>query len=170
MTVAIYGGSFNPPHIGHLSMVLQALLHPDVTRVMVVPCFQQQGKDLISFEHRMNMARLAFGDLPDVTVDPVEEQLGDEVYTYRMVEAVRDMNPHTQFMLILGEDLRSLVSTWKHPERIQVPMVFFPRTPLSSTFIRRGLKLEAPVFTTKSSNGFLPVSVAKYIKEQRLYQ
>lgn len=168
--IALYGGSFNPVHIGHLSMVLQAKLQPSVTvdTVKVVPCFRQEGKSLVEFEHRINMARLAFADLPYVHVDPIESRLGGESYTYRMVEAVLEASPSEQFILILGEDLRDKVAYWKHPERITIPKLFFHRSSVSSTVIRQGLKAGARV--EEAVVGVIPKSVRNYIKEHGLYR
>ncbi len=169
--IAIYGGSFNPPSIGHLGLLTQVLAHPSVTGVKVIPCFRQKGKTLETFEHRVHMARLAFGDLPCTYVDTIEGVLGGESYTYRTVEAVMKANPREEFALALGEDLRSKVDSWMHPERITIPKIFFPRTgTVSSTLIRMGLKSDAKLADTAAAFRMLQWSVASYIKDEGLYR
>ena len=75
--VALFGGSFNPPHMGHVLAVAYVLGVGLVDRVLVVPVFEHAlGKQLVPFQHRLEMARRAFGWLPRVEVSTIEEQLG----------------------------------------------------------------------------------------------
>ena len=65
LRVALFGGSFNPPHVGHVLAVTYALSVGLVERVLVVPVFEHAlGKRLAPFEHRVEMSRRAFGWLP----------------------------------------------------------------------------------------------------------
>src|SRR4051812_40709890 len=86
MNIAIYGGSFDMPTLGHLMVVTHLLLNDvSVDRICIPPCFQQRGKTLTEFHHREEMCRLQFGFLPCIEVDPIERDLGGESLTYRLI-------------------------------------------------------------------------------------
>lgn len=164
----IFGGSFNPPHIGHVSMITDILCtQPDVGQILVVPCHQQEGKDLVLFGHRLQMCWMAFKGLPLTSVSSVEYDLGGISYTYRLIEHLQRTHPSENYVLALGEDLRDKVSSWKHWERVTIPVRFFRRVGPSSTQIRDELKNQgAGAYTHRS----LCKSVEEYLLRHRLYQ
>lgn len=173
LKVVIFGGSFNPPHVGHVSMITNILCtRPDVGKILVVPCYEQEGKDLLDFGHRLRMCEKAFANLPMTSVSLVEYELGGVSYTYRLVEHLQKISPAVSFVLALGEDLRDKVSSWKNWERVTIPVWFFPRTGPSSTQIREDLK------TRRNADGWCPgiverslcKSVEDYIGRHGLYQ
>src|SRR5678816_1236754 len=92
--VAIFGGSFNPPHVAHMLAVVYALSTQQIERVLVVPVFQHPfAKELAPFEDRLAMARLALGWLPRTEVSTIERELGGESRTLRTIEALADRHP-----------------------------------------------------------------------------
>lgn len=168
LKTVIFGGSFNPPHVGHVSMIMDILFtRPDVGKILVVPCHQQEGKDLVLFGRRLQMCRRTFEGLPLTSVTAVEYDLGGISYTYRLIEHLQKTRPSRNFVLALGEDLRDKVSSWKHWEKVTIPVWFFPRVGPSSTQIREELKSQGAGAYTKRS---VCKSVEEYITKHRLYQ
>lgn len=112
--VALFGGSFNPPHIGHQMAMLYALATARVERLVMVPCFRHPfDKALIPFEHRLEMCRLAaapFG--PHVEVSDVERRLGGESRTLLTVRALMAEDPTLRLVLVIGSDLVGERERW----------------------------------------------------------
>jgi nicotinate-nucleotide adenylyltransferase len=104
--VAIFGGSFNPPHIAHVLAVSVVLCTEEIDRVVVVPTFQHPfAKTLAPYDDRVRMAELAMGWLPKVEVSRVEEELGGASRTLRTLEHFRDTKPGWKMRLLMGADL-----------------------------------------------------------------
>jgi nicotinate-nucleotide adenylyltransferase len=83
-SVAVFGGSFNPPHVAHLLAATLVLATQDVDLLLVVPAFKHPfAKSLAPFDERVTMCTLAMGWLPGVEVSRVEEELGGESRTLR---------------------------------------------------------------------------------------
>src|SRR5690606_32016933 len=79
---AIFGGSFDPPHVGHVLAVTWVLSTQPVDEVVLVPALEHAfGKPLAPFAHRRRMCELAFAPLRRVRVDPIEAELGGASYT-----------------------------------------------------------------------------------------
>ena len=77
--VGVFGGSFNPPHVGHVLAAAYLLSMAAVDRVLVIPVFRHPfAKTLASFEDRLAMCQLAMTWLPQVEVSDIERQLGGE--------------------------------------------------------------------------------------------
>ena len=138
MKVAIFGGSFDPPHLGHSSVVLQ-LLERGVDEVLVIPCFEHaEKKNSLPFWRRHALCVQAFGSYPNVTVSIVEQKLQGASSSLRTVQHLQEAHPEWEMSFVLGEDLREsskLWPGWSDLERI-APPVFFPRSTVSSYLIR----------------------------------
>src|SRR5690349_21013260 len=104
MRVGLYGGSFDPPHLGHQMAMLYALATARIEQLLMVPCFRHPfEKRLSDYEHRLAMCRLAaepFG--PRVEVSEVERRLGGESWTLRTVKALRAERPGDTLVLVIG--------------------------------------------------------------------
>lgn len=117
--VAIFGGSFNPPHVGHVLAVVYALSTAPIDEVVVVPCYQHPfAKDLTPYDDRFRMCQMAFGHLPHVSVSRIEEALGGESKTLRTVEALAAQDPSSTFRLMVGSDVLGDVARWHRWDRI----------------------------------------------------
>lgn len=113
MNVALYGGSFDPPHLGHVMVPTHLLLNdPSVDRVVVMPCFHQVGKALTDFDHRLEMCRRAFGWLPNLEVSTLERDLGGESITARTVRELKRRNPDWTVKFVIGSDLMHKAPLW----------------------------------------------------------
>ncbi len=125
--VAVYGGSFDPPHLGHVMVVTHLLLNdPSVDRVIVMVCYQQNGKQLTNFDLRMSMVEEAFHHLPRVEVSNLEMRLGGESLTLRTMRALKSENPSWSLRFVMGTDLLEKThlwgEDWKEIEKLSPPL------------------------------------------------
>ena len=117
--IGVFGGSFDPPHAGHVLFVAYALCVAPIDRVLVVPTFQHPfGKPMAPFDDRVAMAELAFAVIRDVSVSRIEEELGGESYTIRTIEALRIQMPNASLRLLIGGDVLAETPRWREFERI----------------------------------------------------
>jgi nicotinate-nucleotide adenylyltransferase len=179
---AIFGGSFNPPHVAHVLAVTYVLAVHDVTRVVVVPTFQHPfAKALASYDDRVRMCELAMGFIARVEVSRVEEELGGESRTLRTVEHLAKIHPDWSLRLMMGADLVVESPKWHGFEAIKrlappivlgragVPLAngppaFLPE--ISSTEIRAHIAAArwdevAP---------YLPHAVLEHVRARKLYK
>lgn len=118
--VALFGGSFDPPHIGHCLAAAYVLATEPVDELWLVPVFQHPfAKPLKgSYEHRValceEMARL----LPRARVSRAEQESG-RARTVDLLEWLRESHPQTRFALVLGTDLDGEKPQWKNFARIE---------------------------------------------------
>lgn len=183
MNIAVYGGSFDPPTLGHFMVVSHLLLNdPSVDQIYIPPCFQQRGKSLTPFDHRMIMCQKSFGVLPRVKVLPIEQELGGESLTVRLLQELQRREPDARFRFVMGADLVTLAPGWEGWEeivRIAPPLVIgragiaprevgdpTPISPLvSSTIVRKALAQE----DYREAGRYLLTPVCRYIQDNRLY-
>jgi nicotinate-nucleotide adenylyltransferase len=113
MKVAVFGGSFNPPHVGHVLACALVLAVEDVERLLVVPAFQHPfAKPLAPFEDRVAMCELGMGWMPRVEVSRVEESLGGESRTLRTLHHLAEAHPDWSLRLVIGADILGDASRW----------------------------------------------------------
>jgi nicotinate-nucleotide adenylyltransferase len=178
-TTAVFGGSFDPPHVGHVLAVSYVLSVYPVDRLVVVPVYRHPfNKDLTDFSHRLSMCELAFRDLRRIEVSDIERQLGAQSRTLTTIEAMLARDAETSLRLVIGADVLADRDKWYRFDRIAElapPIVLgragvqHPEAPLavlpevSSSEVRRrcaaGLAIE----------GLLPHVVAGYITQHCLY-
>ena len=117
--VAIFGGSFNPPHLAHVLAVSIVLATEEIDRIVVIPTFQHPfAKALAPYDDRVTMSALAMGWLPKVEVSRVEEELGGESRTLRTLEHLRSAHPGWAMRLLMGADLLVESPKWFGFDRI----------------------------------------------------
>jgi len=176
----VYGGSFNPPHVGH-QMTLMYLVHAlDAASVLVVPSASHPfGKDLAPFDERMALCELMaepFGER--VQVSRAEAELGGMGRTFDLLQHLRAQLPHEKLVLSVGADILLETYKWHRWNDIvaMVPVVVLGRRgypppdpptielpEVSSTQIRAMCK------RGESIRGFVPAAVAKRIERRGLY-
>ena len=115
--VAVFGGSFDPVHVGHVTLAEYFVnwLMPDELRIIPAGNPWQKGSLQANAEHRMEMARLAFHYLPTrITIDSREIQREGASYTIDTLRDLRqDLGPHTSLVFLLGADQLQKLHTWK---------------------------------------------------------
>lgn len=131
MRVAVFGGSFNPPHVGHQLAALWVLETSGVDELWLIPAFVHPfEKTLAPFDDRFRMCALAAAALgPRVRVSDIEAQLGGPSRTLRTVETLMAANPSVTFSLVMGSDLVAESSTWHGAEALRrlVPFIVVGR-------------------------------------------
>jgi nicotinate-nucleotide adenylyltransferase len=178
--IALFGGSFNPPHVAHVFLVAHVLACEPVEAVWVVPCFRHAfGKPLAPFDLRVRMLEAALAPFGErARVLRVEQELGG---TSRTIDTVRELerrHPGTSFAWLAGADLLNDLSAWKEPQALREHLRFIvlPRPglepvpglpplfpPISSTEVRARVKAGLPLA------GWVPRGVQQLIEQERLY-
>jgi len=136
MNVAVFGGSFNPPHISHVMACTLALTVEDAERVLVVPAYRHPfGKPLASFGDRVRMCELAMAWIPGVEVSRIEEELGGESRTLRTLEHLAGAHPDWKLRLLLGADILADAPRWFGFDAIAMlaPPIVFARAGTGAT-------------------------------------
>jgi nicotinate-nucleotide adenylyltransferase len=171
---AILGGAFDPPHLGHVALAESALGQLGADRLLVlVVANPGHKKTELDAATRLELARLAFGDLPNTVV-----RLDDHAYT---VDFLRDERPENA-VFVIGADEWAAFDTWREPDEIRrlVPLAVAARPgerppqggvevfeihqwPISSSDIRDRLARGEPV------DGLVPAAVARAIERRGLY-
>lgn len=127
MKVAVFGGSFNPPHVAHVLACALILAVEDVDRVLVVPAYQHPfAKSLAPFEDRVTMCELAMAWMPRVEVSRVEEELGGESRTLRTLHHLAQAHAGWRLRLVIGADILTEAPRWfgfDAIERLAPPIV-----------------------------------------------
>ena len=181
-TVAIFGGSFNPPHVGHVLAAAYVLSVHEVDRLLVVPTYRHAfNKELCPFEHRLEMARLAFGELARAEICDIERELGREVSrTLDTLEALQARRPEWSLRLVVGADVLHDRDKWYRFERVQelAPLlvlgragVAHPDAPpsvlpeVSSSAVRAALQSGDDAWV----RAYVPAAVRRYIRQERIY-
>ncbi len=180
MRVALFGGSFDPPHMAHVQCVAVALASGEVDHVLVVPCFQHVlGKESTPYVHRVEMVKQAlqiFGHL--VEFSDIEEQLGGPSRTLDTLQALIAQRPSTSWRLLIGTDILAEKEQWYRFDevaRLAPPLIVgrqgwdapadtdFALPAISSRTIRNRIQ------AGKNLGHLVPAAVWHYIQKEGLY-
>ncbi|MCR9247919.1 MAG: nicotinate (nicotinamide) nucleotide adenylyltransferase [bacterium] len=131
--IAILGGSFDPPHCSHLRLAGEALSQLPVTSVLVIPAGDhphKQDSGMTGAEHRLAMCRLAFGELPAVTVDDREIRRSGRSFTADTLAELAAEHAGRPLFFLIGSDNLPLLPSWREHHRILAlaTIVTWPRT------------------------------------------
>lgn len=119
--IGIFGGSFNPVHLGHLIMAECCLEQARLDQILFVPAAippHKQHKQLAPCEARLEMLRLAISGRDHFLACPLECERGGISYTVDTVTALCDQYPGAELLLILGRDALSSLPHWREPTRL----------------------------------------------------
>lgn len=113
MNVAVFGGSFNPPHVAHVLACALVRSTEEVDRVLVVPTYQHPfAKALAPYDDRVAMCELAVGWMNGVEVSRVEERLGGESRTLRTLEHLAGAHADWKLRIVIGADILVEAPRW----------------------------------------------------------
>jgi nicotinate-nucleotide adenylyltransferase len=117
MRIAFFGGTFDPPHRGHIAIARAALTRLGLDQVLVAPVATQPfkaGTPNSSFADRLAMVRLAVAGVPGLTASDVDAPLpGDRPnYTFDTLERLRNLHPTDQLFCLVGADSFLTLKHW----------------------------------------------------------
>lgn len=120
--IGILGGSFNPPHLGHLTMALDALEQGGLERIVFVPAAMPPHKthrgDMASAADRLEMTRLATAGEPRFEVSDHEIRRGGLSFTVDTLRAMKELHPGAELSLIVGGDTLRELPSWREIDQI----------------------------------------------------
>lgn len=191
MNIAVFSGSFNPIHIGHLILGNYLTEFTDIDEVWYVvtphnPLKEQT--DLLNEEERFKMVELALLDYPKLIASDFEFSLSKPSYTINTLNALRETFSQHRFSLLIGADNWITFDKWKDYQSIiknydiyvyprlgsnillseegqnHIKLLDSPIVEISSTFIRKSIS------DNKNIRAFLPDKVYEYIVDRGLYK
>lgn len=193
--IGVFGGAFDPPHVGHVALAQTAITQLQLDELRVLPTGQAWHKKnvLSSPEHRLAMARLAFASNDRVVVDARETCRSGPTYTVDTLGELQVENPQSQLFLIIGEDQARSLTGWNRWQEL-------PKFAIICVAARAGLTGASGTFDDELEGAVNPVrldmpptpvsateirqkvssgqdisslvfeSVARYIAQHHLYQ
>lgn len=187
--IGILGGTFNPVHIGHLTIAQVVEEQLNLDKVLFVPSYQPPHKsdeNVISAPHRYRMVKLAIAGKPKFAALDYEIKKKGKSYSIDTIIFLKKRYPKgTKFYFIIGGDMVPTLPAWKRiddilkvvsfvavsragykrrPSKIQVKAVEMQDLGVSSTYLRRRIA------GGKSIRYLVPDNVLRYIKKHKLYQ
>jgi nicotinate-nucleotide adenylyltransferase len=184
--IGLLGGSFDPIHNGHLSTAQSLFQQLDLTQIRFVVAREQPLKQGHSApaDHRARMVELAIADHPAFALEPIELTRPGPSYTVDTLRALREREPGVPWMVLLGSDAARDLDRWREAAevaRLAQVVVFgragepvpasplvsgtatVPPVPISATEVRKRVREGLPI------DHLVPPSVARYIRQNRLY-
>lgn len=120
--IGILGGSFNPPHIGHIRAAVNTAQALGLDRVLLIPAKEVPHKEKAPTdptpEQRLDMLRIAVKNNPELEVSDMELLREGKSYTWETIRALREIYPEAEFTLLLGSDMFRSFPEWKNAEDI----------------------------------------------------
>lgn len=191
MRIGMLGGSFDPPHVGHLLIAVDAFEALALDKLFFIPASIQPlkvGQAGASARDRVEMVRRLIGDDPRFGVDTIEAEREGVSYSVDTLTAYAACYPDAERFFLVGADVMQTFGAWREPDRIvrlaQVVVVTRGEKPAElpshqpSRFLemrsRRidvsSTEIRARVRAAQSISGFVPPAVAAYIAEAGLYR
>ena len=140
MRIGLYGGSFNPVHLGHIGIAKRAIADLALDKLIVIPANVSPFKTEQPMPwDRVELVKAAFRDLEKTVVDLREIERGGTSYAIDTVRQIAAENPGAELYFVIGEDSVEGLPRWKDIDELKKLCTFrsYPRTPESSTAIRK---------------------------------
>ena len=195
--IGIYGGTFNPPHIGHIRAAEQAIETLELDRLLVIPDRIAPHKQIPSGtatpEQRLEMVRIAARH-PKMEVSDIELKREGPSYSYITVEQIRAAYPDAKLYLLMGTDMFLSFLSWKNPERIlahaslavlyrgekgeleridaqmeTIRAMGYEAVTVKNDVVNISSTQMRRLLAFRCAGEFLPEGVLEYIRENRLY-
>lgn len=114
MRVAVYGGSFNPPHVGHMMVTAWLRWTGRCEATWWIPVRGHPfAKDLVDYDTRLRLCAEVAASLPGVEVSDIERDLPVPSYTIDTLDQLAERHPEHRFRLVVGADVLSETHRWK---------------------------------------------------------
>jgi nicotinate-nucleotide adenylyltransferase len=187
--IGILGGTFNPIHIGHLTIAEMVYEKLKLDKVIFIPSYfppHKSNKNVASAAGRYHMVGLAVRKNPHFGISDYEVKKGGKSYSIETVTYLKECYPSgTKFFFIIGRDLLPTLHTWKRIDdvlkmvsfvtlnrpgykqeksRIRVRAISIPELQISSSYVRKRITMGRTV------RYLVPDNVLDYIKRKRLYK
>jgi len=120
MKVILFGGSFNPPHLGHLKLALNSLKYLNATELWFIPSLKSPLKEieLVDFEHRCTMIEILIKPYRKLKLSRIEAELDEISYTYNTVDKLIEKYKNIEFIWLMGSDQANQFSKWYKYEEL----------------------------------------------------
>jgi nicotinate-nucleotide adenylyltransferase len=180
--VLLFGGSFNPPHVGHVFLTAWALSTQRFDALWWIPTFDHAfGKRLAPFDVRVRMCERAVSLFDGrATVSCVEREIGGESRTIKTLDHLEAQHPGTEFTLLMGADLLAQIPKWERGKELiaRVPILVIGRQNSGVD----GLPVTLPDISShdvraavgandwRDVEGSVPSSVVELIRAEGLYR
>ena len=119
--IGILGGTFSPPHVGHLACAQAALSQLGLDRVLLIPVARPPHKEALEDpgpEHRLAMCRLAAAGHERIGVSDLEIERGGPSYTVDTLLALHQASPQDELTFVAGGDMAASLPSWREPEEV----------------------------------------------------
>lgn len=184
--IGIFGGSFNPPHIGHLVCAQWVYEQLHLDKIVFLPSGippHQHKKETICGKHRKEMTRRAISPYPYFELDSIEVDTPKKHYTFDTITALKEKYDNAKLYFIIGGDMVDDLKTWYRIDELvelvqfvgvnrpgskmvtpySIQVVEAPLMAISSSLIRQRVQERNPV------DLLLPTGVLEYIEAEKLY-
>ncbi len=185
-SIGILGGTFDPPHLGHLIIAEEVRVALKLDEIWFIPSQEPPHKEkaFIGASHRVEMVKRAISSNPSFKLNTVEISRSGKSYTFETMKQLKKENPDAEFHFIIGADMVEYLPNWNHINdlfdmvkfvgvkrqgykmntRYPIIEVDIPLIEISSTNIKERLNNNMPV------KYMVPEVVEHYIKEKQLYE
>ena len=177
--VGIYGGTFDPIHLGHLHVITQLIEKNLVDQLLVVPAgtpLLRENAPIATGQQRRTMCQLALADLPadvatKVQVNPIEILRTGPSYAIDTVEAVAQTYPDDTIVLIVGQDAAEKLDQWHRIDELRemVEFLIIARPGHAGDGVDIGALDVAATTIRQGLSADVSSSVAAFIRENNLY-
>ena len=118
--IAVFGGTFDPPHIGHIAAAKSVRKICNIDKMMFVPCCQTRNKHpAASAESRYDMVKASVSEMNWCEVSRLEIERGGMSYTSDTLEQIKSDNPSSEIFMVVGSDVASQLNIWEKSASIK---------------------------------------------------
>jgi nicotinate-nucleotide adenylyltransferase len=177
--VGIYGGTFDPIHLGHLHVITQLFEKDLVDQLLVIPAgvpLLRENAPIATGQQRRTMCQLALADLPaeiasKVQVNPIEILRTGPSYAIDTVEAVAQNYPDDTIVLVIGQDAAEKLNQWHRIDELRemVEFLIIARPGFAGDGVDIGALNVAATTIRQGLSADVSSSVAAFIRENNLY-